>query len=117
MPARRKIGNGPAPHSRCRYCTPRRRQDDIALTLPARSCELKHGLPEERTAFDTGPVLAMTKTKMKMTRQLDDLARNRRLESVTRDLPNSETPRLYLDNPLVTISAAAIQVGRSEEPL
>ena len=59
----------------------------------------------------------MTKNKMKMTRQLDDLARNRRLESVNRDLPNSETPRLYLDNPLGTISAAAIQGVRSEESL
>jgi hypothetical protein len=89
----------------------------FALTRPARSCELKHGLPEERTAFDTGPVLAMTESEMKMKRQLDDLARNRRLEGISRDMLSSETPRLYLDNPWMTISAAAMQIGRQEESL
>ena len=89
----------------------------FALTRPARPCELKHGLPEERTAFDTGPVLAMTESEMKMNRQLDDLARNRRLESISRDMLSSETHRLYLDHALVTISAAGMQVGRQEESL
>ena len=88
-----------------------------ALTLPARSSELKLGFPEERRAFDTGPLLAVTESEMKMTGQLADLPRNRRLESVTRDLPNSETHRLYLDNRSVTISAASMQIGRSEESL
>jgi hypothetical protein len=87
------------------------------LTLLRESCELKHGLPKERTAFDTGPVLAMTKREMKMTRQPDDLVRNRRLESLSRDMLSSETHRLYLDHALVTISAAAMQIGRQEESL
>jgi hypothetical protein len=65
------------------------------LTLLRESCELKHGLPEERTAFDAGPVLAMSKTDIKMTRQLDDLARNRRFGSIGRDMLSSETHRLY----------------------
>ena len=52
-----------------------------------------------------------------MARQLDDLARNRRLESISRDMLSSETHRLYLDYALVTISAAAMQIGRQEESL
>jgi hypothetical protein len=87
------------------------------LTLLRESCELKHGLPKERTAFDTGPVLAMTESEMKIKRQLDDLARNRRLEGISRDMLSSETPRPYLDNPWMTISAAAMQIGRQEESL
>jgi hypothetical protein len=59
----------------------------------------------------------MTKSEMKMARQLDDLARNRRLESISRDMLSSETHRLYLDYALVTISAAAMQIGRQEESL
>jgi len=88
-----------------------------AWTLRARSCELKHGLLEEQTGFDTGPVLAITESEMNMTRQLDDLVRNRRLESISRNMPSSEAHRLDLDNPLVTISVAPVQIGRSEESL
>jgi hypothetical protein len=74
-------------------------------------------LLEEKTGFDTGPVLAMTESEMNMTRQLDDLARNRRLESISRDMLSSETHRPYLDSPLVTSSVASMQIGRSEESL
>jgi len=88
-----------------------------ALTLPARSSELKRGFPEERRAFDTGPVLAMAKSEMKITRKLDGSRPNRRFESITRDLPSSETHRLYVNDVAVTFAAAAMQVGRSEESL
>jgi hypothetical protein len=54
----------------------------------------------------------MCESEVKMTRQFDDLARNRLLESLSR-----ETPRLYLDQPLVIISVAAMQIGRPEESL
>jgi hypothetical protein len=74
-------------------------------------------LPEERTAFDTGPALAMCESEMKITRQLDDLARNRRLEGISPDMLSGESHRLYLDQPLVIISVAAMQIGRPEESL
>jgi hypothetical protein len=52
-----------------------------------------------------------------MKRQLDDLARNRRLGSISRDMLGSETQRLHLDQPFVTIFVTAMQIGRPEKSL
>jgi hypothetical protein len=112
-----KIGSGPAPRSRCRYCTAPRPRGDIRFDTPARSSELKHGLPEERTGFDTGPVLAMTKSEMKMTPQLDDFAPGTDGSKARPETPSSETHGLYLVQPLVIVSAAAMEIGRLEESL
>jgi hypothetical protein len=52
---------------------------DIRLTL-----RVAPVVPRKRTVFAIGPVLAMNRSEMKTTRQLDDLGQNRPLDSITR---------------------------------
>jgi hypothetical protein len=91
------------------------RRTTYALTLPARSYELKPGLPEESTTFDIGQIFAMSRSAMKTTRQLEDLGQNRRFEGISRDMLSIDS--LYIHDLAATFAAAALKIGAQRESL
>src|SRR5712671_4246768 len=103
--------------SRCRYSNTARPLRDIPFDRQLTCCGVSAVLLQERAPFETGPMLALNRSEMKTTRQLNGLARNLGHESMNRPAWSSETQRRPVDDLAVSCAASFVKISEQEESL